>query len=267
MRVVLRFAFLAALAAALPATARAEDATDLAKKLANPVASLISVPFQFNYDDGLGATNGGHRWLVNFQPVIPISLGEDWNLISRTIIPFIANDNVVPSTSPSGVGNITQSFFFSPKAPTRGGLIWGVGPVLVLPTSTDTQFGPDQFAAGITGVVLRQTGPWTIGVLANQVWDVGGGSTNDINNTYLQPLVSYTTHKAWTFTLNSESNYDWVSDQASVPINFMVSKVAKLGGRQPISIGGGIRYWANPAPNGPEGWGARLIVTFLYPKG
>lgn len=249
----------------LPMSVSAQDANDLAKSLSNPISSLISVPFQFNYDRGMGAAGNGHKTTVNVQPVIPFSLNDNWNVISRTIIPFIDQSDVIPGTSQSGVGDIVQSFFFSPKAPTAGGLIWGVGPVFLIPSGA-TGLSGDQFAAGITGVALKQSGPWTYGALANQLWSVGSttGGTK-INSTYFQPFLSYSTPKAWTFALNTESTYDWVNDEASVPINFMVSKVTKIG-KQPVSIGGGVRYWADSPPGGPEGWAARVMITFLYPK-
>ena len=254
---------MAALAAVGFSGAAAADDSDLAQKLSNPVSDLISVPFQFNYDNDIGPADGS-RWQMNFQPVVPISLNSNWNVISRTIVPLVAADGIVPGTSPSGVGNILQSFFFSPKQPTKGGLIWGAGPAFNLPTSNNPQFGPDQFAAGVTGVALKVNKRWTFGVLANQLWSVGGST--DISNLYVQPFAAYTTPKAWTFTLNSESNYNWLNDEASVPFNFVVSKLVRLGGKQPVSIGAGARYWAKSAPTDPEGWGFRFIVTFLYPK-
>lgn len=243
-------------------TAQAEA---LAKKLSNPISSLISAPYQFNYDQGYGSAGTGTRSVMNFQPVAPFSISDNWNIISRTIIPFIKQDNVVPGTSQSGVGDIVQSFFFSPKAPTKGGMIWGVGPALLLPTATDN-LGADQFAAGITGVVLKQTGPWTLGALANHLWSVGDTANGTkISATFLQPFVSYTTPKALTFTASTESTYDWVNKTWSVPLNFAVAKLVKIGGR-PISIGGGVRYWVDSPSGGADKWGARLIVTFLFPK-
>jgi hypothetical protein len=256
----------ACLATAAPVSAWAESsATDLAKQLSNPISSLISVPFQFNYDSGMGAAGNGHRTTVNVQPVIPFSISDDWNLISRTIVPIIAQTDVIPGTSQSGIGDIVQSFFFSPKAPTKGGLIWGVGPVFLLPSGA-TGISGDQFAAGITGVVLKQSGHWTFGALANHLWSVGSttGGTK-INATYIQPFISYSTPTAWTFALNTETTYDWITDDASVPINFTVSKVTKIG-KQPVSIGGGVRYYADSTTGGADGWAARLMVTFLYPK-
>ncbi|KGE02277.1 hypothetical protein [Rhizobium sp. YS-1r] len=248
-----------------PAFAQDAD-TDLAQKLSNPVASLISVPFQFNYDRGFGPDDG-HRQILNIQPVIPISLNENWNVISRTILPVIWQDDVAgPSGSQFGLGDITQSFFFSPKEPTAGGIIWGAGPVFLLPTATDDLLGSGKFGLGPTAVVLKQEGSWTVGALANHIWSVAGdGDRRDVSSTFLQPFVSLTTPDAWTFTLNIESTYDWESDDWSVPLNFQVSKLVKFG-EQSVSLTAGARYWATAPDNGPEGWGFRLAMTFLFPK-
>lgn len=252
-------------AAALSSHASAQDA-DLAKKLSNPVASLISVPFQFNYDTGYGPSDG-NRAVLNIQPVVPISIGDDWNMISRTIMPVIwQNDIVGDSGSQFGLGDITQSFFFSPKEPGPGGIIWGAGPVFLLPTATDTMLGSGKWGLGPTAVMLKQDGPWTYGALANHIWSVAGQSDRpDISSTFLQPFISYTTPDAWTFTLNTESTYDWKNDQWSVPINFSVAKLVKFG-EQPVSFQVGARYWAEAPDNGPNGWGLRAGITFLFPK-
>ena len=254
--------FLTAILAPLQAQADRND--DLAKQLANPIASLISVPFQLNYDQGFGATGDGSRVTMNIQPVIPFELNDNWNVISRTILPVISQEDFTPGTSQSGIGDTVQSFFFSPKAPTANGWIWGAGPVFLLPTATDGALGQDQFGAGITGVALKQVGPWTYGALANHIWDVGGGST-DINATYFQPFISYITPDKWTFSLNTEMTYDWNTDQANVPINVTATKLIRIGNR-PISIGGGLRYYADSPTGGADGWGARMIVTYLFPK-
>lgn len=249
-------------------TAHANDAEELAKKLSNPVAAMISVPFQYNYDRGIGPLDEGHKSYVNIQPVIPISLDTDWNLISRTILPVVDQHDVIPLAGDQfGLGDTTQSFFFSPKQPTNG-IIWGVGPVILLPTGTDKLLSSEKWAAGPTAVALTQQGPWTIGVLANHVWSFAGEEDRaDINSTFLQPFIAYTTKDAWTFTLNSESTYNWVDDEWSVPINFLVTKLIKID-HQPISLGAGVRYWADtPEDSGPEGWGARAVLTFLFPTG
>jgi len=262
-----RAIFLSLLAGSMATVANAQDSSsDLAKKLSNPVASLISVPFQFNYDRGFGPEDG-NRETLNFQPVIPISINDDWNVISRTILPVISqNDIAGDSGSQFGLGDITQSFFFSPKQPGPEGIIWGVGPAFLIPTGTDDLLGTGKWGAGPTGVALKQDGPWTYGILANHIWSFAGQSDRaDVSSTFLQPFVSYTTHDAWTFSLNTESSYDWEAEQWSVPINMQVSKLVKFGA-QPVSIFAGARYWADAPENGPEGWGFRVGLTFLFPK-
>jgi hypothetical protein len=266
MRALALTAALALAGAAPAAVAQSSEDSDLAKKLSNPVANLISVPFQFNYNEGYGADGNGHQSYVNIQPVIPISISRDWNVISRTILPVVSQDGVVPGEgSQFGLGATTQSLFFSPKNPTSFGLIWGVGPAFLIPTSTDG-IAPNQWGAGITGVALKQSGPWTVGALANHIWSLTGNSRyGDVSATFLQPFLSYTTPKATSFTLNTESTYDWTHEQWSVPINAVVAQVVKIGGH-PVQFGLGARYWADSPDGGPDGWGARFQVTLLFPK-
>jgi len=243
------------------------DSAALAKQLSNPVASLISVPFQFNYDTGYGPADG-EKAFVNIQPVIPISISQDWNLISRTILPIAWQNDIAGMTGEQfGLGDTTQSFFFSPKAPGPGGIIWGVGPVFLFPTATDWLLGGEKWGAGPTAVVLRQSGGWTYGMLANHIWSFAGDNSRpDINSTFLQPFLSYTTPNAWSFTLNTESTYNWETEQWSVPINAMVAKLVHFG-KQPVQFQVGARYWAESPASGPEGWGARFATIFLFPAG
>jgi hypothetical protein len=248
------------------APAGTTDAEALAKKLSNPVAALISVPFQLNYDQDIGPTKDGERLQLNLQPVVPITLSADWNLISRTILPLIDQDDVPVGNDESGLGDVVQSAFFSPKEPTAGGWIWGAGPVLLLPTASDDVLGADKWGLGPTAVVLKQIGPWTVGGLANHLWSVAGDDDrSDISATFVQPFVTYTTSAAWTYALNTEATYDWKGNDWGVPLNASVSKLTRLG-KLPVSLGGGLRYWAEHAENGPEGLAFRVSLTLLFPR-
>lgn len=249
---------------ALAATALHAQEADLAQKLANPVADLISVPIQSNIDFGVGPGDGT-VWRTNIQPVIPFSISEDWNVISRTILPVVDQEGLAAAgdaLDASGLGDITQSFFFSPKESSP---IWGVGPVLLIPSATDDLLGGEKWGIGPTAVVLKQEGPWTFGALANHLWDVAGDDSRaGVNATFLQPFVSYITPTKTTFTINTETTYDWQNDQWIVPANLVVSQLFKIG-EQPVQAFVGARYYVETPNGGPE-WGLRFGLTFLFPK-
>ena len=245
------------------------DSHSLAVKLQNPVADLISVPFQFNWDTGIGPDEDKDKITVNIQPVIPFKLSEDWNLISRTILPLIYAESPTPSLDDAfGLGDTTQSFFFSPAKPV-GGWILGFGPAMLLPTGTDPLFRTEQLALGPTFVGLKQDpvgeGTLTYGILANQLWKVAGSDDEpDVNSLFLQPFISYTLKTGTSFTLNSESSYNWNDSEWSVPLNLMFSQLVKIG-KQPVQFQFGGRYYVESVPDGPE-WGIRFAITFLFPN-
>jgi len=265
-----RFSIFVTLAASLTFlwasnNAVATDEAELAKQLSNPVAALISVPFQYNWDTNIGPADA-NKSLLNIQPVIPFSVSEDWNLISRTIVPIIdAESPTIEGEDHSGLGDILQSFFFSPKKPTVNGWIYGFGPAFLFPSASDNALGQEKWGAGPTAVALRQENGWTYGALANHIWSFAGdNSRDDVSATFLQPFLAYTTTSQTTFTLNSESTYDWENEQWTVPINAMVSQLVKLG-NQPVSFQIGYRYYAEAPETGPD-WGLRFAVTLLFPK-
>ena len=250
---------------ALASAAETRNDAALAKQLANPIANLISVPFQFNYDSGYG-TADGNRTFVNIQPVVPVSISNDWNLISRTIVPVIGQDDVAGDSGEQfGLGDTVQSIFLSPKRSARG-VTWGVGPVFLLPTATDDLLGGGKWGGGPTGVVLKQSGAWTVGGLANHIWSFAGDSGREnVNATFLQPFVSYTFPSATGIFVNTESTYNWKSRKWSVPINAGVTQLLAFGG-QKVQLGVGVRYWAESPRSGPDGFGLRLNLVFLFPK-
>jgi len=245
---------------------RSGDA-ELAQELSNPLADLMTIPIQMNYDRGIGPLGDGWKLQTNIQPVIPFDLNEDWNLNSRTIVPVIYQDDIFPGAgSQFGLGDINLSLFFSPRKPTSGGLIWGIGPVLLFPTATDSLLGAKQWGAGPAAVALTMRGPWTVGMLANHLWSYAGDSDRqDISNTFLQPFAAYTWPSAWTVSLQSESTYNWETEQWSVPVNVAVSKLVKWG-KLPVSLQAGVGYWAESPDAGPEGFRFRLQANFVLPK-
>ncbi len=248
-------------------TIAAESDANLALQLSNPVAALISVPMQLNYDQDIGPSDAGDRWLLNVQPVVPVDLNQDWNLISRTILPIVRQEDIFPGAgSQTGIGDVVQSVFFSPKAPTASGWILGAGPVFLLPTGSNDLLTADKWGIGPTIVALKQSNGWTRGVLANHIWSFAGdGDRADVNATFMQPFLTYTTPDSWTFGLNTESSYDWENEQWSVPVNVSASKLTRFGS-QLISVGGGLRYWLDSPDGGAEGLGLRFTVTLLFPR-
>jgi hypothetical protein len=261
-----RFALLCALSSLSISYCFAADA-DLAQKLANPVADIINLPFQLNYDQNIGASEDIERYQLNIQPVIPIKLNDQWNVISRTILPVVYQQyNDLPMSNDWGTGDLTQSFFFTPDPKMTGGVIVGFGPVLYLPTASEKTLGADQYGLGPTVVVAKQSQGWTYGALANHLWAVEKKhEATGINNTFLQPFLNYTTKNSVTWSLNTESTYDWNNDDYTIPVNLSVTKLLTLN-QQPISIGGGVRYWAHDEDNSAKDFGVRLIASFVFPK-
>jgi len=258
-----RLAIVIALMAVVSSRADAQD-SDIQQKLANPIASLTIVPIQVNYDANIGPTRDGYKITTNLQPVIPYKLNNDWTLVTRTIVPIVAQYEISPGAGDQfGLGDTLQSFFFVPQ--TIDGFTWGVGPALLWRTGTHRLLTTGKWAAGPTAVALQQTGPWTVGLLANHIWSFAGDENRaDVSSTYVQPFVAYAASGGWTYTLNTESTYNWTAEQWSVPVNFQISKLTKFGD-QPVSLQAGVKYWAESPDSGAHGWGARLALTFILP--
>ena len=246
------------------ATMTAEQEAELAKQTLNPVAALISVPLQNNWDFGIGP-NDAMKYTLNIQPVVPLSISDDWNLIVRTIVPVAELSPVYNGDKRhSGSGDITQSLFFSPKEPWHDWIV-GAGPVGLYPSATDPVFGNQQWGAGPTFVVLQQQHGFTYGLLANHIWGFAGwGDQPTVNASFVQPFFSYSTKSYTSFGANTESTYNWQAHEWTVPLNFTVTQLLKIG-KLPISLQFGYRYYAQRPAGGPD-WGLRASITFLFPK-
>ncbi len=243
----------------------------LSQALANPISSLFVYPFQNNFTWGAGPQDEGFRYLLNFQPVMPFRLDDDWNLIVRTVIPLVSQHDLLPIPGRQyGLSDTLQSFFLSPAKPTRGNITWGAGPALQYPTATSPLLGSQKWAAGPTGVVLRVKGPWTYGLLANHLFSYAGNSDRaDVNQTFFQPFVAYTLQKrplkGVTLSANNQSVYNWEAREwALIQAQLGASKVYNVGGQLvQLALAGLVQP---EIAFGGSAWGVQFTVAFVYPR-
>ena len=244
------------------------DKVDIAKKLANPIANMISVPLQYEFSRGVGKNQGGSEQTLLFQPVAPFDLGGGDTFIVRPIGAGAREVSVQNAAGQSfsgyGIASVTLESFYAPN--TNSSWIWGVGPYAQSPSGNSGKFGSQQTGAGVTAVVLNRAGPWTYGALGYQSWSVGGNpSFGTQNNLYGQPFIAYTTKTAWTLTANMEAQYNYDARRTSNPLYAGVSKLMVFDG-VPFQFGAGPMYYVSNTPGGPSGWGARATATVVILK-
>lgn len=245
--------------------AETSSAEELAKKLSNPVANLISVPFQNNTDYGIGNYNGSKNTL-NFQPVIPVKLSPKLNMIVRVILPVVAQrDITAQGANQTGLSDITATAFFAPST-VKNGFVWGIGPALLIPTATNEYLGTQKFGIGPSILALKQTGSLTFGMLCNQIWSVAGSSNRSaVSQLFMQPFFTHNWKSGAGLGINAELTQNWEAKAFSGSLNPMVNGVTKLG-KQTIQIGIGPRIpIAGPSGSRPA-FGFRGVFALVFPK-
>jgi hypothetical protein len=257
-----------ALAQDAPLNLEAEPANsqELAKKLVNPLTDMVSIPFQFNWINNVGPEKE-LRTVIYLQPVVPISISKDWNLIGRWVTPYVSQPSAFGGSS--GIGDVMAQAFFSPK--TSGTFSWGVGPMFNLPTTTDPMLGLGKWSAGPAVAVMKQKGGMTYGMLWNNIWSFAKtGSTErpDVNMGYFQPVIAHTSRSGVTVVLNTETIADWAAadpdNRWSIPINVAISKITRFG-LYPMSVQIGGGYYVAKPTYGPS-WQLRTTFTLLMPR-
>jgi hypothetical protein len=241
----------------------AQSADELAKQTQNPVASLISVPFQGNWDFGIGDREATGTTL-NIQPVAPFGLTPTWNVILRVIMP-VQSQPAEGGQRFTGMGDTTMTVFFSPAK--TGKVIWGAGPAMLIPTATNQNLGTEKFGLGPSVVALVQPGQWTVGALWNQIWSVDGANDReDVNAMYLQPFANYNLGQGLAAGAVVESSTNWEADdeQWTSYLLFSISKVTLLG-RRPVNFAA-VAGPAIASPTGRPDWRLRFTATFLFPR-
>ena len=240
---------------------------ELAKAAQNPVADMISLPFQNNTNFGYGADDEIQN-VLNIQPVVPFHLSENWNLITRTIAPVIYQPEVVEGTGNEfGLGDISLTAFFSPKSPTKG-IIWGAGPIFVFPAATDEKLGSEKWSVGPSAVALTVQGPWLYGALINNVWSFAGDDDrDDVNAMLLQPFVNYNLPDGWYLVSSPIITANWEADSDNtwlVPVGGGVGKIFRIG-NQPMNAQMQTFYNVEK-PDVVGDWTLRFQLQFLFPK-
>ncbi len=247
----------------------AANTNALQKATQNPVASLISVPIQNNSNFGISPGDRTQD-VLNIQPVIPLGISKNWNLVLRWIAPIvyqpIANPASTIETGVSGLGDMQPTFFLVPKKTSK--LIWGVGPILQLPTATSTYLGQGKLGIGPSVVLLTQPGHWTIGMLANNVWSIAGsGGRPAVNQFLMQYFINYNLNKGWYLSTAPIITANWESSNGNrwtVPFGGGVGRIMKLG-FQPVNLSAS--FYGNAVyPTGTSSWNMRLQIAFLFPK-
>lgn len=243
-----------------------ESNSDLAKKIQNPIADLISIPFQNNTNFGIGPNHRTQN-VLNVQPVVPFNLSADWNLVTRTIMPIIKQPNLTTANEDTwGLGDVNFSAFLSPA--NSGSILWGFGPNILLPTGTNEVTGTRKWAAGPSAVALTSQGPWVLGALVQQTWSFAGNSDRrNLSQALVQPFLNYNLPNGWYLSSSPIITADWQAPSGNkwtVPVGGGFGKVFRIG---KLPLNGSCAYYANVVrPDPGADWTLRVQIAVLLPK-
>jgi hypothetical protein len=249
------------------ASADGEDSPEIAKQAQNPIASMISVPFQNNATFGVGEKSDVQDSLL-IEPVIPFRLTSDWNLITRTIVPVIEQPTLAPGLgNVSGLGDVQLSLYMSPVKPF-GEMIWGLGPSFSFATASDRSLGTGKDSAGLSTALLTIQGPWLVGVLITDVASIGGqDDRQNVHQFLMQPFVDYNFSHGWYLASSPIVTANWRATSGNkwtVPVGGGGGKILHIG-RQAVNAY--IQAFDDVVrPHEGGTWTLRLQVQLLFPK-
>lgn len=237
-----------------------ESAQELSDKLSNPVSNIISVPFQNNTVWGIGPNNGSQN-ILNFQPVIPLTISKGLTMINRLVLPIVAQFNVTGlGESQNSLGDLQYSMFFSPKSK----ITWGIGPIFNIPTATNTNTGSGKFSIGPTGILVYKKTGLTLGILVNQFWSVGGDpDRGNQTQAYFQPFFSHSWKSGGGVYVNGELTQNWKIKRTQSYINLMFTGITKLG-KLPVQLAVGPRIPVTALPELKGYFGVRATMVLVF---
>lgn len=250
------------------AAAHAQDSATLQKQLANPVADLVTLPFQYT---GTANVQPRDSWqhTLNIQPVYPVRLNPRWNLINRAILPVLSNPGPLGQDRKTGIGDLSYEAFFTPAEPTRRGWIWGVGPIFILDTASNRVLGQGKYSAGPAVVAVREPGAWTYGALFTQAWSFGGSSDHpSVSRLQIQPILSYRLSPRHAIGYTGTIDADWRrhgGQRWTVPLGLTWSILSRPANFVPINTLVGVGYNV-VRPDSAGTWFVRFQVNFILPK-
>ena len=246
---------------------RAQESSNIAKQAQNPIARLISVPFENDFNPQTGIKKED-SYVLQVKPVVPLKLSNDWNLITRTVIPIIQEPDVTSRiSSATGIGDVNLSLFLSPSKAFHQ-IIWGAGPIISFPTASQDILGTKKVSVGPTAVALKSQGHWLYGTLINNLFSMAGPSARaDVNQMFMQPFVNYNFRHGWYLTSSPEVTADWEKQRSQrwvVPVGGGVGKIVRIGD---LPVNMYTQFFSNvERPQGTSSWSARLQIQLLFPK-